>query len=383
MTGIEPPNGTDVSSLVAEALSVPTDVGGRVARLVERFGQAADGGIDALVVTDLLNVRYLTGFTGGAATLVVTADGATLVTDGRYGVLAADTTSRGTTVEVADDEGRAAVIGAVGDRRRIGLEADDVSWTRLRTFADDWFTGRDVQPTARLVEELRFVKDDGELARLRVASAITDAALQATVSMLGDRPTELDVQQRLEAELRARGSEEPAFPTIVASGPNAALPHHRPDQRTIGAGDAVLIDFGATVDGYRSDLSRTYFVGEADPELVEIYDVVLQAQLAGLAAVGDGVPAADVDRAARAVIETAGRGEQFVHSTGHGVGLYIHEDPWVSWRSSDRLHARHTVTIEPGVYVPGLGGVRIEDLVVVNEDGHDLLTHTPKALTVL
>lgn len=241
-----------VSAHVSAALSVPTDLGARLGRLVDGFGRAGGaGGLDALVVTDLLNVRYLTGFTGGAATLVVTADGATLVTDGRYGVLAADTTGSHIRVEVTDDDGRAAIVGAVGGARRIGLEADQVSWTRQRTFAEDWFAGREVLPTSRLVEVLRFVKDDGELARLRAACAMADEVLQATASMLGDGPTELDVREHLEEQMRLLGSEGPAFPTIVASGPNAALPHHRPERRTIVAGDAVLFDFGATVDGYR------------------------------------------------------------------------------------------------------------------------------------
>ena len=369
---------------VADVLTVPTDLDRRIGRLVDRFGGAADGvGLDALVVTDLLNVRYLTGFTGGAATLVVTSEHATLITDGRYGVLASDVESRDILVEVTDDDGRAALTGAVGASRRIGLEADDVSWTRLRTFSEDWFAGREVLPTSRLVEELRFVKDDGELARVRVAAALADEVLLATVAMLGERPTELEVQQHLDAEMHARGSEQPAFPTIVASGPNSALPHHRPGSRVIEAGDAVLIDFGGTVDAYRSDISRSYFVGDPFTELEEIYGVVLRSQEAGLEAVGDGVAAADVDRAARGVIEAAGRGDQFVHSTGHGVGLFIHEDPWVSWRSDDRLRSRHVITIEPGVYVPGLGGVRIEDLVIVTEAGCEVLTHVPKDLTVV
>lgn len=367
---------------VADALAVPTELGERIGRLVDRFGDAASGtGLDALVVTDLLNVRYLTGFAGGAATLVVTDEGATLVTDGRYGVIAAETTTSGIAVEVTDDGGRTAVTSAVGDRRRIGLEADEVSWSRMRTFADDWFAGRDIVATTRLVEELRFVKDSGELARITAACALADEVLDASLPLLRGGPTELEFQRHLDEQMAVRGSEEPAFPTIVASGPNAALPHHRPDHRTIGAGDAVLIDFGGTVDGYRSDVSRTVGVGDVGPELEAIHALVLEAQLAGLAAVGDGVPAAEVDRAARSVIEAAGRAEHFTHSTGHGVGLFIHEDPWVSWRSDDVLRTHHTVTIEPGIYVPGLGGVRIEDLVVVTADGHRVLTRTPTALT--
>lgn len=374
----------DAARLVAAALAEPTELSQRVGRLVDRFGRAADGvGLDALVVTDLLNVRYLTGFTGGAGTLVVTPDRCTLVTDGRYGVTAAETARLGVTVEVADDDGRAAVTAAAGDARRIGLEADAVSWSRQRTFAEDWFAGRAVLPTVRLVEELRFVKDAGELARVRAAAALADEVLGVTVPLLATGVTESELQQHLDEQMAARGSEQPAFPTIVASGPNGALPHHRPSARTIEQGDAVLIDFGGTVDGYRSDISRTFLVGEVAPELEELYDIVLRAQLAGLAAVADGVAAADVDRAARAVTEAAGRGDQFVHSTGHGVGLYIHEDPWVSWRSSDRLATGHVVTVEPGLYVPGVGGVRIEDLVVVTDDGYELLTHTPKSLTGL
>ena len=229
-----------------------------------------------LVVTDLLNVRYLTGFPGGAGTLVVTPDRCTLVTDGRYGVTAAETARLGVTVEVADDDGSAAVTAAAGDARRIGLEADAVSWSRQRTFAEDWFAGRAVLPTVRLVEGLRFVKDAGELARARRRARRRGVGRDRSTAR--HRRHRVRAQQPRRADGRSR-SEQPAFPTIVASGPNGALPHHRLSARTIEQGDAVLIDFGGTVDGYRSDISRTFLVGEVAP-LEEFYDIVLRAQLA-------------------------------------------------------------------------------------------------------
>lgn len=376
----------EAGGAVAAALAVPMETAARIGRLIDRFGGLDGGqGVDAFVVTDLLNVRYLTGFTGGAGTLVVTPTSATLVTDGRYAEQArSELASAGVDVAVEVDlgDGREPVLAAVGASTRVALEADAVTWSQLRRYADDWFTGRELVPTTHAIEQLRFVKDDGELARIGAAAVLADHVLQATAPMFADGPTELDVQRRLDEQMQALGSQEPAFSTIVASGPNAALAHHRPGERRIQSGDMVLIDFGATVDGYRSDLSRTVAVGEPDPVLAEVFELVLRAQLAGLEAVRDGVAGADVDRASRSIIEAAGRGEQFIHSTGHGVGLYIHEDPFLSWRSDDVLASRHVVTVEPGVYLPGVGGVRIEDLVAVTDDGYELLTHTPKTPTL-
>jgi Xaa-Pro aminopeptidase len=369
--------------LAATAMAAPMDIEGRAERvraILANFDEGA--GVDALLVTDLLNIRYLTGFTGGAGLLAMTSDSTTLVTDGRYGdQAAADLAAAGVdaTIEVTRDRQREAIVGALEPTRRIGLEADSITWTQQRTYATEWFAARDVVATAGLIERLRWVKDEGELARIRAAAAMADAALGELKSTLLEGPTELEFQELLDARMRALGSSEPAFPTIVASGANAALPHHRPTSRVVANGDVVLVDFGGTVDGYRSDLSRSFIVGDAAPEATTIFQLVLEAQAAALAAVGDGVQGSDVDGVARALIEQAGRGSQFIHSTGHGVGLHIHEDPFISAGSTHVLATGHTVTVEPGIYVPGIGGIRIEDLVTVTPTGCEVLTRLTKS----
>jgi Xaa-Pro aminopeptidase len=234
---------------------------------------------------------------------------------------------------------------------------------------------------------LRVHKSQAELARLAAAAAVADGALAtveaglAGASGCADLPTEAGLALALDTEMRRLGADAPAFATIVASGPSGAEPHHRPGDRRLAPGDLVVVDFGAVVEGYCSDMTRVLVVGGPDgvpAELRRAAAVVLAAQDAGLSAVGDGVPAAEVDRACREVVEAAGLGDLFVHGTGHGVGLDIHEAPSVARTSADILSCGQVVTVEPGVYIPGLGGVRTEDTVVVTEAGCQILTLTPK-----
>jgi Xaa-Pro aminopeptidase len=258
-----------------------------------------------------------------------------------------------------------------------------VSWARQRAFAADWFPEAELIPTEGLVEQLRRAKDAGELARIAEAARIADEALAAVLPVLAGGPTEREFGRVLDFEMRSRGASGPSFETIVAAGPNAAKPHHRPSDRAIGRGELIVVDFGATYDGYRSDMTRTVCVGEpAGAELVRIYEVVAASQAAGVDAVAAGVAAADVDRACRRVIADAGWGDRFVHGTGHGVGLDIHEAPSVASTSAETLQAGQVVTVEPGIYVPDVAGVRIEDTLVVTETGSERLTSAPKALSV-
>lgn len=362
----------------------PMDVPARLERLRSGFEEA---GIDALFVTDLVSVRYLTGFTGSAAFLLVGADDLLFVTDGRYRDQSAEQLGAAgveARIEVRTGDGqREAVTDAAGARPRIGLEADDVTWAQERAFREKWFGHADeLVPTCHLVAELRRVKDDGELARIAAACEVADAAFGAVRPRLLDQPTEAEFALDLEFEMRRRGAEGVSFEPIVASGPNGAKPHARPGDRRISRGELVVLDFGSKVDGYCSDMTRTVCVGEPDPETRRMYDVVMASQQAGCDAVRAGVEAAAVDRACRQVIEEAGWGDAFLHGTGHGVGLEIHEDPRVASTSGDTLAPRHVVTVEPGVYLTGLGGVRIEDTVVVTDDGCDVLTKTDKHLIV-
>jgi Xaa-Pro aminopeptidase len=344
--------------------------------------------VDALVVTNLTNIRYLTGFTGSAGVLWVGADRTVLITDGRYETQSAEQlAAAGVEAEIAVGPApRQAGIGAAlpgPEEVRIGLEAAHVTWAGRRDFGERWFPGAELVPTTGLVERLRRVKDAGEIARLGEAAAIADRALAAVRGRLdevgaGAVVTERDFAIELDFEMKRLGADEPSFATIVASGPNSAKPHHRPSPRPIGPGEPIVLDFGARYDGYCSDMTRTVWVGELGSELRAVLAVVAASQAAGVAAVVAGAEARSVDQVCRQVIEAAGWGDRFVHGTGHGVGIDIHEGPAVASTSVDTLHAGHVVTVEPGVYLPGLGGVRIEDTLVVTAAGCYPLTTTPK-----
>jgi Xaa-Pro aminopeptidase len=359
------------------------DIAGRLPKLRAALDKAE---CDALLVTNLTNVRYLTGFTGSAALLLVTPDELVLATDGRYKFQSAEQLAAAgveARFEIGNVAGqKAAVSAAAAGLRRVGLEATDVTWARQRAFASDWFAGAELVPTEGIVEDLRRVKDEGELERMRDAARIADDALANVRPMLATGISEADFAIALDFEIRKLGASGNSFETIVAAGPNGAKPHARPSDRKIQPGELVVLDFGAIVDGYCSDMTRTVCAGEPSPELQKMVEVVAESQRAGVAAVKAGARAADVDKVCRDVIAEAGWADAFMHSTGHGVGLDIHEAPWVSATSTDTLEPGQVVTVEPGVYLEGLGGVRIEDTVVVTDDGCYPLTHTTKDLAV-
>lgn len=362
----------------------PMDVAGRAARLHVGLDEA---GCEALLVTHLTNVRYLTGFTGSAALLVVDDDGMLLVTDGRYeeqatGELAAAGVNAQLEVGRTGELQRQLVTERLSRSRRVGLEADHVSWTDQRRYEEHWFPQTELVATSGLVEALRVRKDPGEIARIEAACAIADSALAAVRPLLDEGHTESAFALALDTEMRRQGADDVSFETIVATGPNGSRPHHTPGARRIERGDLVVVDFGALVDGYHSDMTRTVAVGGAgalDDTQRRMVAVVTEAQAAGVAAVRAGRSTRDVDAACRAVIDDAGWGDAFVHGTGHGVGLDIHEAPGVSASSDATLAAGHVVTVEPGVYLPGHGGVRVEDTVVVTGSGCRTLTCAPKS----
>ena len=361
----------------------PMDVAGRADRVRAGFAAA---GIDALLVTRLPNVRYLTGFTGSAGIVACTPGGLLLVSDGRYAEQArAQTAAAGVdatlVIGATQAEQLAAVAEAVADHPRLGLEADGVTWTQQRDLSGR-FAGHELVATRDLVEAVRRVKEPAEVARIRAACAIADAALTELLPRLAAGPTEREFALDLEFAMRRRGATKVSFDPIVAAGPNGALPHARPSDRPIGRGELVVIDFGCIVDGYCSDMTRTVSVGDPGPEAVGLWEAVRESQRQGCAAVAPGVACATVDGASRAVLDAAGLGEYFVHSTGHGVGLEIHEGPRVAKTTTDTLDAGFVVTVEPGVYLPGVGGVRIEDTLVVTADGAVPLTEFPIQLAV-
>ncbi len=364
-------------------MTVAMDAAARLPRLRDALGEA---GCDALLVTNLTNVRYLTGFTGSAALLLVKPDELVLVTDGRYAFQSAEQLKAAgvdARIEIGNVAAqKSAVSASAAGIARIGLEASDVTWARQRYFATDWFADAELVATEGVIEQLRRVKDEGELDRMREAARIADDALATVRPLLATGVSERDFAIALDFEIRRLGASGNSFETIVAAGPNGAKPHARPSDRRIELGELVVVDFGAIVDGYCSDMTRTVCAGEPSPELQKMVDVVAESQRAGVAAVKAGARAADVDKVCRDVIIEAGWGDAFMHSTGHGVGLDIHEAPWVSAVSTDTLAPGHVVTVEPGVYLEGLGGVRIEDTVVVTDDGCYPLTHTTKELAV-
>jgi Xaa-Pro aminopeptidase len=358
----------------------PMDVAGRVGRLRERLE------VDALLVTKLVNIRYLTGFTGSAGLLLVLPDDLLFVTDGRYRDQAAEQLAaagvdaaihNGLTMEAQAEIVRTAATGVV----RLGLEAHSVTWAQQRAMADDWFPSVDeLVPTENVVESLRIVKDAGEVARIEAAATIATTALVNVRDLLDQRPTEQEFGMAIDTEIRRLGAEGNSFDTIVGSGPNGAKPHHRAasSHRRIGEGELVVIDYGALVDGYCSDMTRTICTGAPNELQQRMIDVVMTAQQAGVGRVHAGVSGAEVDKVCRDVISEAGWGDSFSHGTGHGVGLEIHEDPRVSFASTATLATGHVVTVEPGVYLPEQGGVRIEDTLVVTPDGSRPLTHASK-----
>jgi Xaa-Pro aminopeptidase len=344
-----------------------------------------EAGCDALLVTKLVNIRYLTGFTGSAAMLLVSSDAMMLITDGRYRDQAAEQLrAAGVDAEVAiglTAEQQYKMLDEAAAKARLGLEAHHVTWAQQRAMVDRWLPSTaELVATEGIVEALRLVKDDGEVARIEAAATIATDALTSLLPMLFERPTENDFGLELDTEIRRLGAEGNSFETIIAAGPNGAKPHHRAagSDRRIEEGDLVVIDYGALVDGYCSDMTRTFCIGEPSATQRRMLEVVTAAQAAGVATVAAGAETKAVDGACRSLIGDAGWADAFSHGTGHGVGLEIHEDPRVSWSTTATLAAGHVVTVEPGVYLPEHGGVRIEDTVVVTQDGCRPLTHAPK-----
>jgi Xaa-Pro dipeptidase len=351
----------------------------RRSRLRERL---ADLDLGAALITRLVNVRYLTGFTGSNGAVLVTADGAVLTTDGRYTTQAGE---QAPDVELVIERAvvaRLAREASTRGVRRLGFEEHDVTVAAYDSLTDAAH-GAELVRLGRPVEDLRAVKDEDEIAALARACAVADAAFAAVIAGLRPGLTEREVARRLESRMFDEGAEAPSFETIVASGPNSAVPHHSPTDRVLAAGDLVKCDFGALVDGYHSDMTRTVVIGPPSAWQQEIYDVVAAAQSAGRAALRPGAECRAVDAVARNVIVEAGYGAEFVHGLGHGVGLEIHESPSLGAAATGRLDDRMPVTVEPGVYLPGRGGVRIEDTLVVRPDGPELLTMTTRDLLVL
>ena len=353
--------------------------------------------VDALVVTHPPNVRYLSGHAGSAGVLVVRASGAHLLVDARYREAARQLVASGAApsglglhkVPGSYDAATLTLLGELGVVA-VGIEAEHLSVSRFRWLertgvargmAAQWI------PVSGLVEGVRLVKDASEQAVLRRAARGLNGVAEAAFRAVRPGAAERDIAGVIEAALRAEGFERPAFDTIVASGPNGALPHYRAGARILQSGDLVVLDFGGVMDGYCSDITRTVAVGPPGTEARRVYGAVLRAQQAAIDAAGPGIGAERVDAAARAVLEQAGLGEAFGHGTGHGLGLEVHELPRVGRPVEGLVGATlgegMVFTVEPGAYLPGWGGVRIEDDILITAGGCELLTEVPRDLLVL
>ena len=355
------------------------DHGLRRQRLLERCSELD---VDGFLVTRLANVRYLTGFTGSNGQLLLGREGAAFVTDGRYTEQSrreVPDLERFTAQRLADpllDWCRGAEI------RRLAFEAEEVTVARHEDLVDK-LPDVTLVASRSVVKGLRWSKDADELVLLRAAQRVTDDAFDDVLDRLAVGLTERQVALDVEMALRRHGADAQAFDPIVAFGEQAAEPHHSPGRRILEEGDLIKMDFGAVVDGYHADMTRTVAFGAPAPELRKIHDVVRQAQEAGIDAVRAGVGGAEVDAVARHVIADAGYGDRFTHGLGHGVGLEIHEGPGLGATTEDVLPVGAVVTVEPGVYVPGLGGVRIEDMVEVTADGCEVLGTSNRELIEL
>jgi len=343
----------------------------------------AEQDADAALITRLVNVRYLTGLASSNAALLVLADGtARLATDGRYAGTAARVCPD---VELLVERAvalRLTALAAEGGMRRLAIEAHDVT---VEHFAELVAVdqGMGLPPLGRAVEELRMVKDEAEIDLLRRACEITDRAFAEVLGTVRPGMTEREVAVALERRMVDLGADGIAFESIVAAGPNGAIPHHSPGSRELRAGDLVTMDFGALYGGYHADMTRTVALGSAAAWQREIYELVRRAQQAGVDAALAGAETKAVDAAARDMISDAGYAEAFPHGLGHGVGLEIHEAPLLGSDKAGRLMDRVPITSEPGVYLAGRGGVRIEDTLVVRADGPEPLTTTAKELLVI
>ena len=361
--------------------AAPRPEGARRARLLAALQTR---GLDALVVTDLANVRYLTGYVGSNGIAVLGREAGVLLTDSRYAVSAREQVSGlevvvGSRDLLGDVAARAPEVAGGG---RIGVEAEDLTIARHDRLVER-MGGIVVEPTRGVVEDLRILKEAGEVDAMRRAAGVVDRALEQVLRGGIVGRSERDVAFALYGAMLAEGAEEPSFATIVGAGPNGARPHSVPGRDLIPAETLVIIDLGAVVDGYCSDMTRTVATGPLPPRLEEIYRVCLAAQEAAVAAARGGLAAAELDAVARSRIAEAGYGEQFGHGLGHGVGLRIHERPGVRPEGTETLAAGMAVTIEPGIYLEGEAGVRIEDLVVLSEDGCEVLSRSPKDLRIV
>jgi Xaa-Pro aminopeptidase len=339
-------------------------------------------GIDGILITSPFNRRYISNFTGTAGVVLISTDKAQFLTDFRY---VEQATKQCQGFEIIKTTG--SIPEAVAEQvkqlgiQKLGFEEDYLTFSSFKLY--DKEIEAELVPISGVIEKLRLIKTDSELKILKVAADIADAAFKHILDFIRPGKTELEVSNELEFFMRRAGATSSSFDTIVASGHRSALPHGVASDKVIEAGDIVTMDYGCYYNGYVSDITRTVAVGEPDAKLKEIYDIVLEAQLRGMAGIRPGLTGKEADAITRDYITEKGYGEYFGHSTGHGIGLEIHEGPGLSMKSDVVLEPGMVVTCEPGIYIPGLGGVRIEDDTLITKDHNEALTHSTKELIIL
>ncbi|MEH7084736.1 aminopeptidase P family protein [Neobacillus drentensis] len=339
-------------------------------------------GIDGILITSPFNRRYISNFTGTAGVVLISADKAQFLTDFRY---IEQATKQCQGFEIIKITGSIPEEVAVQAKKlgiqKLGFEEDFLTYSSFKVY--DKEIEAELVPISGVIEKLRLIKTDSELKILKVAADIADAAFKHILDFISPGKTELEVSNELEFFMRRAGATSSSFDTIVASGHRSALPHGVASDKVIEAGDIVTMDYGCYYNGYVSDITRTVAVGEPDAKLKEIYEIVLEAQLRGMAGIKPGLTGKEADAITRDYITEKGYGEYFGHSTGHGIGLEIHEGPGLSMKSDVVLEPGMVVTCEPGIYIPGLGGVRIEDDTLITKDHNEALTHSTKELIIL
>ncbi|MFJ7510056.1 M24 family metallopeptidase [Peribacillus simplex] len=339
-------------------------------------------GIDGFLITSTYNRRFMTNFTGSAGVVLISQKEAKFITDFRYveqaGKQAPDyeiVQHKGTIIEEVGKQAEAMNIG------KLGFEQEHLTYATYKAY-EAAIDGQ-LLPVSGVIENLRLIKTSSEIKILKEAAAIADAAFTHILDFLRPGISELDVSNELEFFMRKQGATSSSFDIIVASGIRSALPHGVATDKIIEKGDFVTLDYGAYYNGYVSDITRTLAVGKPSEELINIYDIVLEAQLRGMAGIKPGMTGREADALTRNLIEEKGYGQYFGHSTGHGIGLEVHEGPALSFRSDIILEPGMAVTVEPGIYLPGVGGVRIEDDTIVTIEGNEALTHSTKELIIL
>lgn len=339
-------------------------------------------GIDGMLITSTFNRRYMSNFTGSAGVVLISVDQAQFITDFRY---IEQATAQCEGYEIVKHAGSipdevAAQVKKLGIKK-LGFEQDYLTFSAFKTYEN--VVQSELVPVSGEIEKLRLIKTDSEIKILKVAADIADAAFKHMVEYIRPGLTEMEVSNELEFFMRKAGATSSSFDTIVASGYRGALPHGVASDKIIEKGEMITLDYGAYYKGYVSDITRTLAVGEPDEKLKEIYDIVLQAQMRGMDGIKPGMSGKEADALTRDYITEKGYGEYFGHSTGHGIGLEVHEGPSLASKSEIILEPGMVVTVEPGIYIPGLGGVRIEDDTLITSDHNETLTHSTKDLIIL